>query len=243
MKNKIKFIAKDEYALDVVDKPFPASQSIPKWWKEMKPYLSDPEAPNGEKIIVRHGFSNASPKKCVAMLDSITSGYIIPLWADVQIRSVSDSEYLPEIYWRVTKEVFVANSNQGSEMVKAPLGYSSHAYKFQNQWLITTPKGYSINVTPPVGSDSDVFSAIPAVVDTDKHRAGLFFPVWIKEGFEGIIERGTPIVQVTPFKREEWVSEFTSLKDNEYRKIEDKHLNTNIIGKYVKEHWTKKIYR
>lgn len=242
-KQIIEFIAKDEYGWAVADRPYPAIQSIPKWWKDMNPYLSDPESPDGKKLIIRDGFNNASPKKCVAMLDSITSGYIIPLWADVQIRSASDSEYIPEIFWRVKRMVFTPNSNQGAEMVKRPNGYSKYAYKFQNYWMIKTPKGYSINVTSPVGQDNDIFQAIPAVVDTDMHKAGLFFPLWIKEGFEGIVERGTPLVQVTPFKRQDWNSSFSYLRDGEYEKNEDKHLNNSIIGKYIKDHWSKKTYK
>lgn len=242
-KQTIEFIAKDEYGWDVVDRPYPASQSIPKWWKEMDPYLATEENANGKKLIVRNGFSNASPKKCVAMLDSITSGYIVPLWSDIQIRSASDSEYIPEIFWRVTRSVFLPNSNEGSSLIRTPSGYHKMSYKFQNYWTIKTPKGYSIDIRNPVGQENDVFNVIPAVVDTDKHNLGLFFPVWIKDGFEGVVERGTPLVQVTPFKRDSWSSNFSYIKDGEYQKIEDRDLNTNIIGKYVKENWSKKIYK
>jgi hypothetical protein len=32
----------------------------------------------------------------------------------------------------------------------------------------------------------------------------------IEKGFEGVIKQGTPLIQVIPFKRESWESEFIS---------------------------------
>ena len=35
------------------------------------------------------------------------------------------------------------------------------------------------------------------------------FPFFIKEGFTGLIPYGTPIVQIIPFKRDDWKSKFS----------------------------------
>jgi hypothetical protein len=50
---------------------------------------------------------------------------------------------------------------------------------------------------------------LPAIVDTDKHPIMVNFPFFLKENFSGVIPYGTPIVQVIPFKRENWKSKFS----------------------------------
>jgi hypothetical protein len=101
--NNIKFIAKNQYGWEVCDKPFPASEAIPDWWKALPAYTPSEENPNGTKMIIESGHSNAGAKKCIPMLDAITSGYIIPLWADVQARQENGSTKLS---WRVSNDVF-----------------------------------------------------------------------------------------------------------------------------------------
>ena len=65
----------------------------------------------------------------------------------------------------------------------------------------------------------------------------------IKKGFEGEIPAGTPIVQVIPFKREEWEAKSTKgLWD-----IADATVKASIPellnGHYRKNFWKKKVYK
>jgi hypothetical protein len=85
--------------------------------------------------------------------------------------------------------------------------------------------------------------AIPAIIDSDKSQLEIIPPMWIKEGFEGVIEAGTPLIQLTPFKRDNWKTEFNYLKNGEYEKLEDKNFNKNLINNYVRNHWSKKSYK
>ena len=244
MSNKINFIAKDSYGYDVVMRPYPASEAIPQWWKDMSPYIKDHRSLDGSKLIVTGGTSNAGPKKCTPMLDSLTSGYIIPLWADIQIRAdYSNGQYIPIVEWKTKRGIFEAHSD-GAREVQSPVGYTSFVAKFLNYWIPQTPKGYSIMVDSPYGYRDLPIKAVPGIVDTDKPlTGGLLFPVWFKEGFEGIVEKGTPLVQITPFKRENWKAEFSSLSDGEFEKIEDRGFEGTIVGHYLKNIWTKKIYK
>jgi hypothetical protein len=84
--NEIEFIALDKHAFEICPKPFPASQALPQWWKDASPYVKSEKNLDGKKIIVENFESNASFKKCTPMLDLLSSGYIVPLWADVQVR-------------------------------------------------------------------------------------------------------------------------------------------------------------
>jgi hypothetical protein len=238
MKQIIKFEARDEYAWAVVERPYPATQAIPDWWKAMTPYSRSEDNPDGKKLIVRNYQSNASAKKCVPMLDALTSGYIIPLWADVQVQNVGEGK---SITWRVNQDVFEEHGFQARE-VQTPIGYNPQVFKFVNKWRIITPKGYSCLITQPFGYRDTGVQAIPAVIDTDRSSLEIVPPVWFANDFEGILEKGTPMVQVIPFKRSDWKAEYSYLKDDQYRRIEDKNFNGTIINHYMKKVWSKKIY-
>jgi hypothetical protein len=238
MKQIIKFQAKDEYAWEVAPRPFPAKEALPQWYKKMVPYNVTPENPKGNKLLVRNFASNASPKKCIPMLDALTSGYIIPLWSDVQVTNEGENKFLT---WRVTEPVFELHGPQANE-VQTPTGYNSQVFKFLNKWRIITPKGYSCLVVQPFGYRQTGVQAVPGLIDTDKNSLEILPPVWFANDFEGILEKGTPMVQVIPFKRSDWKAEYSYLKNDQYRKIEDRNFNSTIINHYLKNVWSKKTY-
>ena len=62
----------------------------------------------------------------------------------------------------------------------------------------------------------------------------------VKEGFMGKIEKGTPIAQVIPIKREAWKSEVVPPKE-ENRFLLDK-LRTIVDFSYKIRWWNKKSY-
>lgn len=236
---KIKFIARNPYMWKVALKPHPASEALPGWWKNMYPYSKSPNNPSGKKIEVNNYLSNATFKKCVPMLDSLTSGYIIPLWSDVQISQVYGEA---RFSWRVKPDVFQHHGSE-SDQIPPPEGYSNQVVKYLNPWIPRTPKGYSVLVTQPFGYINSPFYSVPAVIDSDTSTLDILPPMWVKEGFEGIVEKGTPMVQITPFKRENWKAEFEYLEAGEIEAIEDRNFNSTLVNHYVKNHWAKKKYK
>jgi len=236
--NIIKFEARDEYGWEVATRPYPATQAIPDWWKAMTPYEKSSDNPEGNKLIVRNRMSNAGPKKCVPMLDALTSGYIIPLWSDVQVKNDGPNKH---ITWRVQEDVFQEHGMQARE-VQTPIGFNEQVFKFMNKWKIITPKGYSCLITQPFGYRQTNVQAIPAIIDTDISSLEILIPVWFANDFEGILEKGTPMAQIIPFKRSDWKAEYTFLKDGQNKKIEDRNFNGTIINHYMKKVWQKKKY-
>jgi hypothetical protein len=236
----INFKAEDEYFWKVAIKPFPASQAVPKWWKDMTPFVKTPENPEGKKFFINNYQANTTFKKCIPMLDSLTSGYIVPLWADVFVEQTIQG---PMINWRVRGRDVFAPHGPTSGKVETPPGYNGGVFKYINGWIPQLPRGYSLMITAPTGYRNLPFQAIPAIIDSDKSTQSLFTPMWLKENFEGIVEKGTPMFQVTPFKRESWKSKFSFYENGEYRIVEDKTFGTTIINHYIKNHWTKKEYR
>jgi len=231
MANKIKFIARDPYAYDVCPRPYPASKAIPQWWKDAKPYTSG-------KFEMNNGNVNTNFIKCTPMLDALTSGYIFPLWSDVYVKQENG---LPNIQWRVSRDVFAIHGKDIG--VEVPNGYSELVFKYCNLWYPRLPKGYSLLVTSPFGYRNLPFMAIPAIIDADSSPHELNPPLFLRNDFEGIIEKGTPMFQITLIKRNNWISEFDQYADGEYQKIEDKEVLATIVNNYVKNFWNKKSFK
>ena len=229
---KIKFTYTSEYGLNVCERPKPAKEFIPEWFQKMPPYH------NSDKMVVENGTANKTFKKCIPLLDGMLSGYIIPLWSDIQVTQTSEG---PRITWRPKENVFEVHS-PASQSVPAPLGYDQIVFKYDPKLIIQTSPGYSTLILPPSGFQDLPFKQIPAVIDTDKQISEYAFPVWIKSGLEGIIEKGTPMVQVIPFKRESWTHEFGYIPDKTAFYNLEKYLRANLINNYVKNNWTKKEF-
>jgi hypothetical protein len=171
------------------------------------------------------------------MLDALTMGYIIPLWADVQVSNTANG---PEISWRMKKAVFEEHLKDGMHTLD---GYGNYQFKFLNQWIPKLPKGYSLLVTSPIGYPNLPFKTFTAIVDYDKTPHVLFPPVMLKNGFEGIVEKGTPMAQIFPFKRDNWKSTFSHLEDGELKAIMDRDTKATIVNNYVTNFWQKKTFR
>jgi len=66
-------------------------------------------------------------------------------------------------------------------------------------------------------------------------------PFYIKDGFEGIIHKGTPIAQIIPFRQENWKS-IKSVGLVEEGERHGKASASLILGWYKKTFWTRKKY-
>lgn len=233
MSKNIDFVYWNEYAWNVCERPRPASSYIPDWFKNFPPYDFS------NKLKIENRSSNASPKKCRPMLDGIMSGYIIPLWSDVL---VSRNEDEIDISWRVKENVFELHG-ETTKNIPSPVGYQNIVFKYKSMLMIKTPPGYSVMIHQPFGHNDLPFFAVPAVLDSDGFNHALDFPLWIRKDFSGIVEKGTPIVQVTPFKRESWKSNFSYLTEKESSYLFDKEVASTIKNRYIKKVWSKKDYK
>jgi hypothetical protein len=245
MDNRIEFIYHNELPYKMGVFPQPAKIFLPQWYKNMTPYYISDINPEGKKIIVENQVSNATAKKCTPMLDSIISGYIVPLWCDVQIKQIKNEDtkqWFPRISWRINSSVFSLHGPSSQE-IPAPFGYSPIVFKFITWFRIKTPNGYSIMINSPAGHYQLPFYAVPAIIDSDKSVIDNNFPCWIQEGFEGIVEKGTPMAQVTPFKRLNWKSEFSLISSEEHDLYEQIGFSSNIVNNYVRNIWSKKEYK
>ena len=214
-----------------LEKPIPASTIIPDWYKKTESYM------NSKKIPTGNGKTDTTIKKCMPVFDAITSGYIIVLPADVYV-SIKNNEQFFE--W----------SNFGlvsfHPIEQAPKHPESKPYaypKWNNPWAIKTPNGYSTLFVQPFHRES-VFTILPGIVDTDTYSAPVNFPFVINDPtFEGLIPKGTPIVQLIPFKRDSWKMEFGEEKELNEQKNITIQLETKFFDRYKSMFWNKKEYK
>lgn len=226
--NLIRFKAIDSYAKNVAIPPAPASQFIPKWWKEISPFTSDNLMSRDDQDFF---YVHATAKKCFPMLDGMTIGYILPLWADVEVSYKKDEIY-PTITWLTDRPVFTNWALEFTENMEHPDDCAPMAFKLSNQYIIETPKNWSCLFVQPLGFPNLPFRTIPGVVDTDRLKTDINQPIWIKKDFTGVIPMGTPIAQIIPFERQSWTHEVSEMTENEHYFNHQKFLKTRSQGAY-----------
>lgn len=233
MSKIIKFVAQDEHVWNVRPRPQPAIKKIPKWWKDIPAYS------NNKNKFDLDPYPTVTVKRCVPTLDILGAGYYIPLWADLFIKQENG---FPFIRWTTDTPVLeVWTENQVSSF-KCVDGYSKPFFKNLHGWTIKTPPGWSCIFMHPVAYPEAPFYTISGIVDTDIYDGEINVPFVIKNNFEGIIEKETPMIQVIPFKRDDWESEFDLKKPNEHFFYTEK-LYSKMQRAYHSIIKDKKIYR
>jgi hypothetical protein len=184
-----------------------AMDLIPEWYKKMSSFF---EIQNQPELTI---------KKCIPVLDAITTGYVLVTKSDYHFKYDEKTNLIEFSGERMAgptgeKAISMHPTAQLQEMPISP-EFINYAFKWSSDVLIKTPKGYSIMFTHPINSPYLPFYTLTGVVDTDAYPLVVLFPFMMKNTFEGVIEKGTPVVQIIPFKREDW-------KKRIYDKISDK---------------------
>ena len=177
--------------------PIPASRSIPEWYKETNSYLENKKEPNGE------GGSTGTIKRCMPVFDALNSGYLLLTHTDIWVSKKEDKEG-QVTDWYQWPSFGAISFHPVSQALLHPESTGSPVPKWINPWSIKTPLGYSTLFTAPFHR-KNIFTALTGIVDTDKYDApvNIIF-VLTNPNFEGLVPAGTPIAQVTPFKRNSW---------------------------------------
>jgi hypothetical protein len=229
---KIKFIAAGKHVLEVREKPVPALELLPDWWKDMQPFS------DGKFYLDPYPSSTA--KKCFPLLDGLTSGYILKLWSDIFVTKDQNGNRV--IQWAVGEPVLDPWHQSQVSSYSIPEGYGKEVYKYFHGWIIETPKNYSCLITHPIGYQDLPVRTLTGVVDTDKLITHANAPFLIKEDFEGIIPKGTPMAQIIPFKRDNWKMEIDLITEQESNHRYDK-LYSTIKSAYGRNLRVKKEYK
>ena len=190
----------------VFDPPVPAKNCLPDWYKQINPFLSD-----GLNDL---GVRNSTVKQCMPVLDAMTAGYVLSLPSDIYFGYNDDGSR--NTSWSVTDfECISSHSIEQVSTVPFPSQYDETVLKINNPWIVRTPPGYSCLFTNPFWRfDSPIF-VHTGIVDTDTYPQPVNFPFWIQKDFVGTLPFGTPLVQIIPFKREDWDSDLVHHVDEQ----------------------------
>ena len=247
---EIEFSAHEDYYALKEDYPIPAKLNIPEWFKKLN-----------------HEFNNMTVKGCMPFLDALTAGYILKIPQDLHIRHNVDSknekgEKIKDSFqtYGLYKLENIINAKglnlntgvnvhpikqlEGSPLINQNKNFPF--YKIANPWKIKTPKGYSCLFTQIFNNGDDRFFPICGIVDTDVFPQEINFPIVINGDkypiLETTIKKGTPYVQIFPFKRESWKMKLKSRKQKE--------IQNNIIfwglklyNLYKDKYWNKKSWK
>ena len=247
---EIEFSAHEDYFALEEDYPIPAKLNIPEWYKKLE-----------------HSVFNKTVKGCIPFLDALSAGYLLKMPQDFHVRhNVDNTNEIGEIFKDsfhtfglhdyssvLSKEFINLNSITDVHITKQLMGSplieknkNLNFYKIINPWKIKTPKGYSCLFVPPLNNSDDRFSIISGIVDTDNFPTEINFPIVINGDkypvLETIIAKGTPYVQIIPFKRDSWKMIFKPRKQQE---IQNSKLfyGLKLLNIYKEKYWNKKSWK
>ncbi len=131
-------------------------------------------------------------------LDALTTGWIIPLAATVRLE-ISDGGRSVDTGWEFDREM--VSNHSPSQIAGSPFE-PRPPMKLHNFWTIRTPRGWSCLFVAPLNRPQEVVQVLSGVVDTDVYTSTVNFP-FVATAPDGVymLVKGTPLVQVIPFRR------------------------------------------
>lgn len=219
------FRAKSEQIYHCVERPKPASEYVPKWYKDI------PRFEDSTK-------TRTTIKGCMPFLDSLTTGYIQETWCDLYIESSDNS-----MSWSFPEEITLVSQREGKNRYPEIDGFLNVELNWQQPWIPQLPKGYSMIYTHPFNRQDLPFLSLSAIIDNDnfymENQAN--YPFFVRKGFTGIIPKGTPMYQMIPIKRDQWRSKFFNFDKELFYKF--RGVRQFFNSGYRNMYWQKKEYR
>jgi hypothetical protein len=184
----IEFLCRSEDR-GVIAEPVAARTVIPQWFKELRGVDQDHLTATNDGLTV---------KRCLPFLDAMSTGWIVPLAATVRLHISDDGKHV-EAGWEFDRTMV---SNHAAFQVAGNPLEPRPPMKFHNYWTIRTAPGWSCLFIPPLNRPQPVVQVLSGVVDTDAFPTPVNFPFVATAG-DGVhvLPKGTPLVQVIPFRR------------------------------------------
>lgn len=226
MKEKIlEFGMYDEIFSPIV----PMKSLIPEWYKSIDKFTNGAKEPSLNP-------TNVTVKVCGPYMDSMLTGYALTAPVDFLVEIENG---MPKIRHRA-EGPFIGERSPDQE-VPAPPGFYSQQFTWQTKAAISIPEGYSLLFTHPLNRVDLPFYTLSGVVDGPYDMQPGNLPFYIRRGFTGVIEAGTPIAQIIPIKQDSWKA--VSNKDIIEKAEKNQRLsNKHILGWYKKNIWKRKRY-
>ena len=214
--------------------PKSSKSYIPQWYK-----IAPKWGGKSNELNISNYQSNAGMKTCLPFLDALTCGYTIELSCDVQVKIMNGN---PVVTWLQVPDPISRRDHSLAPTLPVPIGCYSEHFTWKTPCAISVPKGYSVLLTHPINRFDLPFITYTGLADGDVCIPGeIPIPFFLKKDFEGIIKKGTPILQLIPIKRESWISRKNNSLIEKSKKIH--YIGSTISSGYYKlTRWHKKEY-
>lgn len=222
--------------------PVSSVKTIPKWYKDADIYAIDPQT-NKPYINPQDGGKIPTWKSCPALLDVMSSGYVLRTPCDIEFY-YDNNRIRANVLDKQNKD-FIDERSPMPQFV-TPMGYDENHFAWWMNWAVTVPEGYSVLYTHPMNRFDLPFISTSGVVDNDKVFGGGTMPFFLFKGWTGILPAGTPYSQLFPFKREDWSSDIKI--ENPERMYKKNMINTLRFrikngGVYKNKIWKRRSYK
>jgi hypothetical protein len=167
-------------------------------------------------------------------MEALTFGWVVPVPTDIGITHTPDGM---NVEWG-TEHYQAMGNHPKTQVGGEKFPHDGTIIKFNLPYTLRTPDGVSTLYMPPLNRVETRFRPFSGVVETDKYVNQTNIPaLLLDEEFEGLIEAGTPLVQVIPFKRDSLVneSETRAATEEEEEWIERMSNAVPAVDAYYKE--------
>jgi len=176
--------------------PVPASKFWPQWFKDQSSGNFNTETRQGINTV----------KSCPAILDVLNMGYVIPLWSDFKLMRTDNN-----VGWiSPNTDMFPITIHPEEQIDAYPFSPDTFkgTVKLINPWKIRTALGYSCMLVSPFYHSHSNLEVLVGSIDTDRyHEAHVNTFVTSEVNKEVMLDYGMPLVQVIPYKREQFKME------------------------------------
>lgn len=216
----VEFITEPEH-YGVIPEPEPAYKFMPDWYKQLPLEL--------DGGVERSGIGNSTVRACIPFLEAMKQGYVLKTPCEISL-SVTD-DYQFEYEWRMDTEEGVMTHFDKSRIGDAFPG-DGPILKFHTLWKMRVPDGYSTLQMPLMNRrDEDRFRPFCGFLDTDSYMQTMNSIVeWTGGEYQGVIEKGTPVAQVIPIKRENLLTDALARPMTEDEVTEMERQSNQIMG-------------
>ena len=218
----------DKHLVDVLPRPVPAVKTIPEWFRK---------CPNSYDDV-------RTAKRCIPMLDAMSHGFTLPLWADLKI-TVTEDDRGKRCQMQMTPGYASMDSHNweqvGDACTTQKFEFGKSLNRLMSPWIIKCAPGYSVYFKNPANDWSNDIEIFEGIIDADTYagHANLVF-VWKSDKCgEWLIPAGTPIAQLIPFKRDELTMSVGEV-DMDERQITQNKLGIYFNDAYRKLFWHKR---
>jgi hypothetical protein len=198
----IKFIAKTKKYEPVLklNPPISSNQVLPEWYKKLT-----------RTEILDNGLTGKTAKKCPAIQDILSTGFVIPMFTRLEFASTKNEDgIITGQNWHLG--IAAATGEDISQHLDYHHPYQvkgmdlnktvdNTVLKMSLPYRIVVPEGYNIKYSDPFYHFRKDIRCLPGIVEADKWGYVAFPFEILSDNF--IIEPGTPLIHCLVYKRDE----------------------------------------